>query len=78
MIELLAAEREINANHFRFFEIADASEHERFVECFTPDAFIEYTIMPGPPQRFRSSQEFSDFMSAGRGSAQWRTWPGRT
>ncbi|MDL9945623.1 nuclear transport factor 2 family protein [Gordonia sp. ABSL11-1] len=65
LLDLLAAEREINANHVRFFEIADAFEHHRFVECFTPDAFIEYTIMPGPPQRFHSAHEFAAFMSAG-------------
>lgn len=65
LLEILAAEREIVLNHARFFEIADTGEAEQFVECFTPDATIEYTIMPGPPQRFRGVASFVSAMTGG-------------
>ncbi|MEV6925142.1 nuclear transport factor 2 family protein [Dactylosporangium sp. NPDC051485] len=65
-LEILIAEREIYQTHFRFFRLADSYEYERLAEtCFTPDAYIEYTIMPGPPQRFHGREEFATFMLAG-------------
>lgn len=65
-IDTLLAERSIYRTHFRFFRLADTFDYERIgVECFTPDAYIEYRIMPGPPQVFHSGEEFSRFMLAG-------------
>ncbi|GHE76785.1 hypothetical protein GCM10017786_02460 [Amycolatopsis deserti] len=65
-LEILLAEREIQRTHFRFFQLADAGDYARLArECFTPEADIEYTIMPGPPQRFHGRDEFARFMLAG-------------
>lgn len=65
LLEILEAEREIHRTHFRFFQLADLGEYALLgEECFAPDARIEYTIMPGPPQRFRGRDEFTSFMLA--------------
>lgn len=65
-VEILLAERAIYRTHFRFFRLSDTFDYARLgAECFTPDARIEYRIMPGPPQTFRSRDEFTDFMLAG-------------
>lgn len=66
ILEILEAEREIYRTHFRFFELADRQEYALLgEECFAPDARIEYTIMPGPPQRFAGRDAFTGFMLAG-------------
>ncbi|MCD0450921.1 nuclear transport factor 2 family protein [Actinocorallia sp. API 0066] len=65
-LEILEAEREIHRTHFRFFQLADRGDYARLgAECFAPDVDIEYTIMPGPPQRFSSRDGFTSFMLAG-------------
>ncbi|WP_462186710.1 MULTISPECIES: nuclear transport factor 2 family protein [unclassified Frankia] len=64
----LEAERAILGTHFRFFRLTDLSEFELLGrQCFTRDARIEYRIMPGPPQRFASRDEFVGFMLAAGG-----------
>ncbi len=66
-LDRLDAERAIRHTHFRFFLLADAGRYDLLGQrCFTPDADIEYRIMPGPPQRFAGRAEFVDFMLAGR------------
>lgn len=67
LLETLEAERAIYHTHFRFFRLTDTRRYEQIGrECFTPDAFIEYRIMPGPPQRFHGRDAFTAFMLAGR------------
>lgn len=69
-LEILEAEREIRQTYFRFFQLADRGDYARLgVECFAADADIEYTIMPGPPQRFAGRDAFTSFMLAGTGPA---------
>ncbi|MCW2881052.1 MAG: hypothetical protein JWQ95_5152 [Sphaerisporangium sp.] len=66
-LDRLEAERAIRQTHFRFFRLADIGDYALLGrQCFTPDAQIEYRIMPGPPQRFASRDEFVTFMLAGR------------
>lgn len=67
VLDRLEAERAILRTHHRFFHLADARDYEQLGRrCFTADAFIEYRIMPGPPQRFIGRDAFVDFMVAGR------------
>ncbi|MFF0452896.1 nuclear transport factor 2 family protein [Nocardia africana] len=63
LLATIAAEREIFQTFHRFFRIADTGENERFGECFTPDAVIEYRIMPGPVVRFHGRDEFTAHMT---------------
>lgn len=66
-LDRLDAERAIRQTHFRFFRLADTGDYDRLGrQCFTPDADIEYRIMPGPPQHFTSRDQFVAFMRAGR------------
>ncbi|WP_278264405.1 nuclear transport factor 2 family protein [Nocardia sp. AG03] len=62
LLATLTAERAIYRTFHEFFRIADTGEHERFTECFTPDALIEYRIMPGPVQRFHGGAAFTAHM----------------
>jgi hypothetical protein len=67
VLDRLEAERAIQHIHFRFFLLTDAGRYELLGRhCFTPDADIEYRIMPGPPQRFAGRDEFVAFMLAGQ------------
>jgi hypothetical protein len=62
LLATIEAERAI----YRTFYRIDTNQYERVgKECFTPDALIEYDVMPGPTQRFRGRDEFTAFMSAG-------------
>ncbi|MFD6224053.1 nuclear transport factor 2 family protein [Nocardia asteroides] len=63
LLATIEAERAIFATFHKFFRIADTQESERFGECFTPDALIEYRIMPGPPVLFHGRDEFTHHMS---------------
>ncbi|MET8426882.1 nuclear transport factor 2 family protein [Nocardia sp. NPDC004860] len=63
LLATIAAERAIFQTFFRFFRIADSGECERFNECFTPDAVIEYRIMPGPVTRFEGRDAFTAYMT---------------
>ncbi|MFE6924354.1 nuclear transport factor 2 family protein [Nocardia sp. NPDC057663] len=63
LLATIEAERAIFRTFYKFFRIADTQESERFNECFTPDALIEYRIMPGPPVLFHGRDEFTDHMS---------------
>ncbi|MFF0546301.1 nuclear transport factor 2 family protein [Nocardia thailandica] len=63
LLETIAAERAIFRTFHEFFRIADTRESERFAEVFTPDALIEYRIMPGPVVRFHGGEEFTTYMS---------------
>lgn len=63
LLETIAIERACFRTFHRFFRAADTHEPEGFLGCFTPDALIEYRIMPGPVQRFRGRDEFTAFMS---------------
>ncbi|MGW6730387.1 nuclear transport factor 2 family protein [Nocardia sp. NPDC055029] len=63
LLATIEAERAIFRTFYKFFRIADTQESERFSECFTPDALIEYRIMPGPPVLFHGRDEFTDHMS---------------
>ncbi|MEA3528006.1 nuclear transport factor 2 family protein [Nocardia implantans] len=63
LLATIEAERAIYRTFYHFFRLADTGESERFVECFTPDALIEYRIMPGPVQRFHGRDEFTAYMS---------------
>lgn len=65
LLATIEAERAIYRTFYHFFRLADTQETERFTECFTPDALIEYRIMPGPVQRFHGRDEFTSFMSRG-------------
>ncbi|GIO15661.1 hypothetical protein J19TS2_52160 [Cohnella xylanilytica] len=65
ILDILAAERSIYQTHFRFFRLVDTRQYERIGSCFTPNADIEYRIMPGPPQYFNGRDEFVNFMLAG-------------
>ncbi|WP_405181985.1 nuclear transport factor 2 family protein [Nocardia sp. NBC_01377] len=60
LLATIEAERAIFRTFHHFFRIADTQDSERFSECFTPDALIEYRIMPGPVQRFHGRDEESD------------------
>ncbi len=62
LLATIEAERAIYRTFHHFFRIADTQDSERFSECFTPDALIEYRIMPGPVQRFHGRDEFTSFM----------------
>lgn len=62
LLATIEAERAIYRTFHHFFRVADTNEHERFVECFTPDALIEYRIMPGPVQRFDGRDAFTAHM----------------
>ncbi|WP_040797493.1 nuclear transport factor 2 family protein [Nocardia higoensis] len=63
LLATLEAERAIFRTFHNFFRIADTQENERFPECFTPDALIEYRIMPGPVVRFHGRDEFTAYMT---------------
>ncbi|MGY2011469.1 nuclear transport factor 2 family protein [Nocardia gipuzkoensis] len=63
LLATIEAERAIYRTFYHFFRIADTGESERFNECFTPDALIEYRIMPGPVVRFHGRDEFTSYMS---------------
>lgn len=63
LLATLEAEREILRTYLHFYRLADTQDCERFVECFTPDALIEYRIMPGPVVRFRGRDEFTEHMT---------------
>ncbi|MGW4125050.1 nuclear transport factor 2 family protein [Nocardia sp. NPDC004711] len=63
LIATIEAERAIFQTFYRFFRIADTGECERFNECFTPEAVIEYRIMPGPAVRFDGRDEFTSHMT---------------
>lgn len=63
LLATIEAERAIFRTFHKFFRIADTHESERFNECFTPDAVIEYRIMPGPPVIFHGRDSFTDHMS---------------
>ncbi|WP_181698122.1 nuclear transport factor 2 family protein [Nocardia sp. GTS18] len=63
LLVTIEAERAIFKTFYKFFRIADTQESERFSECFTPDALIEYRIMPGPPVLFHGRDSFTDYMS---------------
>jgi hypothetical protein len=66
LLETLAAERAIYETYLRFFRLVDTGQFARVGdECFTRDALIEYSIMPGPVQRFEGRDAFTDFLSAG-------------
>ncbi|WP_261568744.1 nuclear transport factor 2 family protein [Frankia gtarii] len=73
ILDRLDAERAIRHTHFRFFVLSDAGRYELIgPHCFTPDADIEYRIMPGPPQRFAGRDEFVAFMLPSRPPAAVR------
>ncbi|WP_280221612.1 nuclear transport factor 2 family protein [Nocardia neocaledoniensis] len=63
LLATIEAERAILRTFHKFFRIADTRQSERFSECFTPDALIEYRIMPGPPVLFHGRDEFTAHMS---------------
>ncbi|MGY0499925.1 nuclear transport factor 2 family protein [Nocardia sp. FBN12] len=63
LLATIEAERAIFKTFYKFFRIADTQESERFSECFTPDALIEYRIMPGPPVLFHGRESFTNHMS---------------
>lgn len=42
LLATIEAERAIFRTFNKFFRIADTQESERFSECFTPNALIEY------------------------------------
>ncbi|MFG2133289.1 nuclear transport factor 2 family protein [Streptomyces sp. NPDC048751] len=67
LLAAIKAEREIYRTLYKFFRLVDTGRYEQLVECFTKDALIEYAVMPGPTQRFDGRDEFTAFMSAGRG-----------
>lgn len=65
MLEQIAIERECFRTFHRFFRIADGGNPEDFRGCFTPNALIEYHVMPGPVQRFHGRDEFTARMTRG-------------
>src|SRR4051812_13790546 len=63
LLETLAVEREVHATYLRFFRLVDSGELDRAAaECFTADAVVEYSILPGPSQHFDDPAAFVGFI----------------